>query len=85
METGLLLLVLGATLYVMWWLIENDGAERIGDQIGLCRMKPPPGEEPTSEEQAAARAMKGRRPARPDPRVRRGAPLPPPGRSRPSR
>lgn len=64
METGLLLLALAATLYVMHWLVHNDGAERIRDQTGLCRMKPPPDDEPTAAEQAAARARAGRRPVR---------------------
>lgn len=74
METGLLLMALGATLYVMYWLVHNDGAERIRDQHGLCRMKPPPGDEPTAEELAAARQNKGRRPSRPDPRVQGAEP-----------
>lgn len=64
METGLLLLALAATLYVMHWLVHNDGAERIRDQTGLCRMKPPPDDEPTAAEQATARARAGRRPVR---------------------
>ncbi|GAA0596775.1 hypothetical protein [Caenispirillum bisanense] len=47
METGLLLLALGATVYVMHWLVTNDGVPRIADQTGLTRMKPPPGEQPS--------------------------------------
>lgn len=66
-ETGLLIMALAATLYVMHWLVHNDGAARIRDQTGLCRMKPPPDEEPTAADLAAARAAKGRRP---DPRRR---------------
>lgn len=63
METGLLLLALAATLYVMHWLVHNDGAERIRDQTGLCRMKPPPDDGPIAAERAAARGRPGRRPA----------------------
>ena len=29
-----------AAFYVMYWVIQNDGAARIEDQTGLLRMKP---------------------------------------------
>ncbi len=29
-----------AAFYVMYWVMQNDGASRIEDQTGLLRMKP---------------------------------------------
>jgi hypothetical protein len=33
-----------AIIYVIYWAIKNDRAERIEDQVGLLRMPPPTGE-----------------------------------------
>ncbi len=70
METGLLLLALAATLYVMHWLVTNDGVPCIGDQTGLIRMKPPP------DEGEGAMAAGRRRPPRRDGRDRRDTAAP---------
>lgn len=40
LETLLFIVTNLAVLYVMYWIIQNDGAARIEDQTGLLRMKP---------------------------------------------
>ncbi|WP_404379875.1 hypothetical protein [Caenispirillum salinarum] len=53
METGILILAMGAVGFVMYWLVMNDGAPSIRDQKGLLRMVPPKDE--TARDEAAAR------------------------------
>ena len=50
-----------AAFYVMYWIMQNDGASRIEDQTGLLRMKPGDDYKPVEAGRAASAKARRRR------------------------
>jgi hypothetical protein len=61
MTSAFLLATIVAIIYLMAWMIQNDGARRIEDQKGLLRFIRPKGQPAESQESSAAPAQPGPR------------------------